>query len=352
VPADHYCSYFDHRYAAQGLAMIRSLRAQGGTGPVWVLCLSEAAGRIVEQSGLPDVRTVALAEVERHFPDLAAARNDRSTIEYYFTLTPHIVRYVFDQAPDARRVAYLDGDLFFFGPAEAVWAEMGDAPAAIIPHNFHRGAEHLGKYGRFNVGWVSFARSDQGLACLDFWASGCREWCRDVPDGGRFADQGYLDRFHEYAPDLAVITHKGCNLGPWNVGGYDIRVVDGAVRVDEDPLLFFHFTGFKKGLAGRWFNSHRIYRTGTTAVVRDHIYRPYLAALLASQRAVAPLLPPESGARPVLARNRGGGVGLKARLYKVAEGLFRLWDLATGKALAEPRNQAPASVSNSARSRT
>lgn len=336
MPADHYCTYFDHRYAAQGLALIRSVRAQGGGGPVWVLCLSPEAEVIVRQFGLPDVRIVRLGEVEDHFPALAAAKDDRSTIEYYFTLTPHIVRYVFDRAPDAKRVAYLDGDLFFFGPPDTVWAEMGEAPAAIIPHNFHKGAEHLDKYGRYNVGWVSFARSEQGVACLDFWAESCRNWCHDVPDGsGRFADQGYLDRFHEFAPELKVIWHKGCNLGPWNVGGYAITVVDGAVRVDGEPLLFFHFTGFKKGFAGRWFNSHRIYRTGTSRVVRDAIYRPYLAALLAAKRAVAPCLP-AAEARPVLTRKRGGGAGLKARLYKLAEGGFRLLDLATGKALREP----------------
>ena len=117
MPADQYCTYFDHRYAGQALAMIRSLRAQGGTGTVWALCLSEAAEAIVHQFGLADVRTVRLAEVEAHFPGLAAAKADRSTIEYYFTLTPHIVRYVFDRAPDAKRVAYLDGDLYFFGTA-------------------------------------------------------------------------------------------------------------------------------------------------------------------------------------------------------------------------------------------
>jgi len=337
VPADHFCTYFDHRYAAQGLAMLRSLRDQGARGPVWVLCLSEAAEGIVQGFGLPDIRTVRLAEVEAHFPGLATAKDDRSTIEYYFTLTPHIVRYVLDRAPDARRVAYLDGDLFFFGPPAGVWAEMGRAPVAIIPHNFHKGAEHLLKYGRYNVGWVSFARSEQGLNCLDYWADSCRQWCRDEPDGGRFADQGYLDRFEEHAPDLAIIRHKGCNLGPWNVGGYEIRVKDGAVRVDGDPLLFFHFTGFKRGFGGRWFNSHRFYRTGTTAVVRDHIYRPYLAALLSAQRALAPLMPAaDSDRRPVLARNRGGGVRLKARLYKVAERAYRLLDLVTGKALREP----------------
>lgn len=336
----HYCTYFDHRYAAVGLAMLRSLRARGGDGPIWILCLSEEAERIVGQFDLGDVRAVALGGLERHFPGLAGAREDRSTIEYYFTLTPHIVRYVFDRAPEAERVAYLDSDLFFFGPVDEVWRAAGDAPVAIIPHNFHGGAGHLAKFGTYNVGWVGFTRSDQGLICLEFWRSRCREWCRDVPDNGRFADQGYLDRFHEFAPSLAVITHKGCNLGPWNVGRYDIRLLDGRVWVDEDPLIFFHFTGFKKDIGGRWFNSHRIYRTGTSATVRDHIYRPYLHVLLAARAFIAPLLPapsPDEAARlGQLKRKRGGGVGLKARAYWVAERLFRLLDLLTGASIREP----------------
>jgi hypothetical protein len=334
MPADHYCTYFDHRYAALGLTMLRSLRRQGGTGPVWVLCLDEAAERIIASAGLDDIRIVPLKELERHFAGLEGARQDRSIIEYYFTLTPHIIGFVFDCAPDAQRVAYLDCDLHFFGPVAEVWRAVGEAPAAIIPHNFNRGAQHLAKYGTYNVGWVSFARNDQGRRCLEFWMSSCREWCRDISDNGRFADQGYLDRFHEFAPDLAVLRHKGFNLAPWNVGRYDISLADGRVFADEDPLIFFHFTGFKKGFAGRWFNSHRGYRTRTTNVMRDHIYRPYLSELIESREFVLPLLPPE---RPELKRNRGGGGNFRAWLFKVSLGSLRILDFLTGKSVQEPR---------------
>lgn len=335
---DHYCTYFDHRYAAQGLAMIRSLRAHGGDGPVWVLCLSGEAERLVSQWALGDLRIVSLDAVESHFDQLSDARQDRSLIEYFFTLTPHIVRYVFDHAAEARRVAYLDGDLFFFGPVAEMWEAASAAPAAIIPHRFNPRAAHLCKYGNYNVGWVSFSRSTQGLECLDFWQRSCRAWCRDQPDGGRFADQGYLDQFADFAPDLAIIDHKGCNLGPWNVASDAIRVEDRIVTVGGDRLIFFHFTGFRKGLAGRWYNSHRLYRAGTNNVVRDCVYRPYLKALM-DARATRDAQMRQVDTAPdgaALARNRGGGVPLKARLYKRAQLIFQLLDWLTGKSLAEP----------------
>jgi hypothetical protein len=339
---DHYCTYFDHRYAVPGLAMLHSLRDQGAVGTLWVLCLTCEAEEIVRQLAPVDTKLVLLAELEAHFPDLRPCRSDRSLIEYYFTLTPHIVQYVFDSAPEAERVAYLDGDQFFFGPPAAVWYEAADAPVAIIPHNFQPAARHLEKYGTYNVGWVSFSRSEQGQACLDFWRESCRDWCYDLPDEGRFADQGYLDRFVEFAPDLAVIEHKGCNAGPWNVGRSEIHLKHGCVLIDADPLIFFHFTGFKKGLFGRWYNSHRLYRTANTTAIRDGIYRPYLAALsrirpeVQERFAALPSTAPPSTGVPSLARKRGGGQRLNTALFGAASQVYRFIDWASGWSLREP----------------
>jgi hypothetical protein len=334
---DQFCTYFDHRYAALGIAMLRSLRRHGGVGPVWVLCLDPQAEWIVNGAGLENVKAVSLANLEMHFPELGACKANRTTIEYYFTLTPHIVRFVFDQAPGARRVAYLDCDLFFFGVVGAVWAAMAEAPVAIIPHNFHDSVRHLAKYGEYNVGWVSFSRSDQGMKCLDFWAAGCRNWCYDFREEGRFADQGYLDDFYKFAPDLAILRHKGFNLAPWNVGQYDIHLAGDEVRVDEAPLIFFHFTGFKKGFAGRWFNSHRGYRTRTTRVMRDQIYRPYLAELMVARTDVSSwsVGAPELPEKHLALKPKRRTATLRARAYWFLERLFWAMDILTGQAIRE-----------------
>jgi hypothetical protein len=326
----------DHRYAGQGLAMIRSLRANGGEQTVWVLCLNDAAVDVVNGFNAGDVRAVTMAEMAAHFPGLVDARGDRSLIEYYFTLTPHIIRYVFDREPAAQRVAYLDSDLFFFGAVSEMWRASGDAPVAIIPHNFNPKAQHLERYGTYNVGWVGFKRSEQGMTCLDFWATSCRDWCRDQPEAGRFADQGYLDRFVEFAPDLAVVDHKGCNLGPWNVGRYLIAMEGGNVTIDRQQLIFFHFTGFKKDMGGRWYNSHRLYRAGTTKVVRDFIYRPYLAELLSAKLYVEPLQAIACSSAVPLKRKRGGAVPVKRRIYPLVQKAGQILDLLTGKAIKEP----------------
>lgn len=336
MATEYYCTYFDHRYAAQGLAMIRSLREHGGDQPVWVFCLSPEAGDLVRSFDVANITAIPLSDLEQHFTGLADAKLDRSLIEYYFTLTPFVVRYVFDKAPNAQRVAYLDGDLFFFSDVTAMWKQSVGAPAVIIPHNFSPRAKHLSKYGLYNVGWVGFDRSEEGQKCLCFWQDRCREWCRDIPDNGRFADQGYLNQFSEIAPNLRVIEHKGCNVAPWNVSRHRIRLDAGRVVVGNDPLVFFHFTGFKRGLFGRWFNAHRMYRSGTSHLVKQHIYRPYLHALASASEFVDPLLAQNAPADKTLARNRGGAIPLKQRAYQWVNKAGQLYDFLTGKSLADP----------------
>ena len=55
------------------------------------------------------------------------------------------------------------------------------------------------------------------------------------------------------------------------------------------PLLFFHFYGVKR--SGRYyFNSHRLYRAPFPKLVRQRIYKPYIAVLAEAELTVAPYL--------------------------------------------------------------
>jgi hypothetical protein len=105
------------------------------------------------------------------------------------------------------------------------------------------------EYGRYNVGLLSFRRDQQGLACLCRWLNQCIEWCYDRLDGERYADQKYLEQWPSLFSNLVVLRHKGVNVAPWNVMNYTFRFRAGAVNVDEQPLIIFHFYGFNRKLA-------------------------------------------------------------------------------------------------------
>ena len=283
-----YCAYFDHRYLIKGLAMIRSLRRHVVDAQIWVLCLDQRAYDMLLELAEPGVHPIALADFEAGDTELAKAKSDgRTTVEYIFTLTPSLVRYTMRAARDAEIVTYLDGDLWFLADPEPIYREMGSASIVIIPHGFAPHMRHLEKFGIYNVGWVSFRRDAQGADCIEWWRERTNEWCLDMVEDGRFADQGYLNDFPKLFGGVHVLTNHGANLAPWNVGARKIERHGGLVYADGNLVLFFHFHGVKRLRAGQYLTSHGHYKAPMKPLVRDFLYRPYLLELSAIELEIA-----------------------------------------------------------------
>jgi hypothetical protein len=281
-----YCTYFDHNYLSRGLALHHSLQQHAPGSRLWVLCLSEPCYRTLVALDLPNLIPRRLADFEAADPEVAATRPHRSTIEYYFTCSPAWKLFVLNNEPHAEWVTYLDSDLFFFAPPDPIYSEMKDAAFGIIPHRFTDRLSNMRRFGIYNVGWVSVRRCEEGIAALRWWRERCIEWCFDRVEGDRFADQRYLDRLPELFPNVRIIEHLGANLAPWNIGNYSVEWRGGSVTIDGlYPLLFFHFHGVKR--AGRYyFNSHRLFHAPFPGLVRERIYRPYVAVLAETERVV------------------------------------------------------------------
>lgn len=281
-----YCTYFDHHYLSRGIAMIESLQSVGDTGRIWVLCLSDQAYDIVAGLALPEVTPISIGQFEELHPELAAVRPERSLAEYFFTLTPWLVRYVMSVELGATWVTYLDADLWFFQSPQVMYDELAASSVGIVPHRYPPGQLWRLKFGTYNVGWVSFRLDDAGRACVKWWAARCLEWCQDTPDNGRFADQGYLDNFSDIVAGVHVSHHPGADLAPWNLRGHSVTWGNRSeVSVDGVPLVFFHFHGLARG-ARRFYFNHATYRVRTTPVIRDGIYLPYLTALTSVERRI------------------------------------------------------------------
>lgn len=331
-----YCTYFDHNYLPRGLALYHSLQQHAQGSRLWVLCLSEPCHQALVALALPNLIPLKLADFEAADPEVAATRATRSVIEYYFTCTPALMLFVLNNEPDAEWVTYLDSDLFFFASPDPIYAEMRDAAFGIIPHRFSKRVASHRRFGIYNVGWVSARRRDEGISALRWWRERCIEWCYDRVEGERFADQRYLDRLPELFNGVQVIEHLGANLAPWNLGGCRLEWRDGAVEIDgRYPLLFFHFFGVKRS-GGYYFNSHRLYRAPFPNLVRQRIYRPYVAALAESELTVARYLEhlPMATIRKLAVANRRDHV--TNALRKARTVVNRGLDIVTGRAIATP----------------
>lgn len=276
----HFCTYFDHRYLARGLALHASLAAVCDDFTLWVLPLSDETEGFLDQAGLGSLQVVRMSSLESFDPELRASRANRSLVEFYFTCSPCLLRYLFAQHPDIMEVTYLDSDLYFFSSPEILFNEISGASVAISPHRFSpKAALSHAKFGRYNVGWLTFRNDANGHACLDWWRDRCLEWCFDRVEADRYADQKYLDRFEALFGGVHVIDHPGANLAPWNLARYAVECHDGKVVVDDRELVFFHFQGLRQLTEHMYDSNLTGYGTRLTELVRQHVFRPYLDAL-------------------------------------------------------------------------
>lgn len=281
-----YCSYFDSGYLSRGLALIESLRSHGDFAPVYVLALDEVVETYFTEHEVENVHVLTVADLEIVEPELPAIKSQRSRMEYYFTCTPLIIRYVMNKLSSPGAVAiYLDADLYFFDNPDIVVDALGNDSVGIIEHRYPASVEKkLAKYGRFNVGWVGFRDDAQGRAVLDWYAARCLEWCSDTPTDGKYADQGYLNWFPNF-DGVRILDDPGFNLAPWNTRRHKIELWCNATEgivVDGSPLVFFHVHGLRR-VGSHYVTAQLVYGAPASYDLMRGVYGPYVEALEAQE---------------------------------------------------------------------
>jgi hypothetical protein len=314
----YFCTYFDRNYLVRGLALYRSLVRHAGQFTMWVLCFDEFTYQTLTTLKLKNLIPISLADFERGDNALLASKKDRNVVEYYFTCTPSLLLYVLNNWPHVDVLSYLDADLFFYGDPAPIYEELSDQSILIIPHRCPENSRwREEKFGRYNVGLLTFRNDRYGRECLQWWRERCLDWCYDRPEEGRFADQKYLDDWPTRFARVVVLQHKGANLAPWNWMNYKIQIQNGGAKIDDDALIFYHFHGVK--ILGK-----RLYDIASsgefepmTASLKHWLYPDYIRDLRTTEQWVRQQVPEASLGYSSI---RTESYGLRGILLKLLRG--------------------------------
>ncbi len=263
----------------RALTLLDSLRRCGGEFKLYALCLDEQSLFVIQALGKDNVVPIQIAELENYDPELAATKATRSLIEYYFTITPCWPLYLFDTFKEIEQITYLDADLYFFSDPETVFAEINKASIALSPHNFSPDHAEDIVYGKYNMGWITWRRDENGLTALKWYRESCIEWCYDRLEGDKFADQKYLEEIAGF-PGAKDIKHIGVNISEWSCNNYEFTLDDNDTPlVDGEPLVCYHFQRF-------WVTNNKSVNTviperhkNPDSVVMRHVFDPYFNRL-------------------------------------------------------------------------
>ncbi len=317
-----FCTYFDKNYLSRGLALFDSLARHCPSFRLFVLCLDEETFRFLSATDRPELVLIRLSHLEADDPELAATRPTRSMIEYYFTLTPAWLCHVFARFSDVELLTYIDSDFRMFSSPEPLYEELGVGSIAVVEHRLPGELDVQKDRGRFNVGWLSFRRDDNGLACVRWWRERCIEWCYDRVENGKFADQKYLDEWPQLFGGVRILQHPGVSIAPWNLAGHSVRIRAGHAEIDGRPLICFHFHGFKHLIGLLYETGLAGYPVALDRELRDAIFNPYLRELLAHERELARAQVTSGHARS-MRYVKGGVADMKQLVLRVGSSLYR-----------------------------
>jgi len=261
---EHYVTLFDANFLPQGLALLESLERHAGEHTLWVLCMDDRARQVLDGLAKPNVRTIPLAEVET--PALLAVKLNRTRAEYCWTLTPFTPRLVFERELSAKRVTYLDADLFLLKSPGPIFAEFQDSGKGVLltEHAYDAEYDQSATSGRFCVQFMSFVRGESDPVS-NWWETRCLEWCFARFEDGKFGDQKYLDDWPErFADRIHILRQENAILAPWN-----------ARRFPHSKAIAWHFHGLRiEAKRITWYFDYEIPK-----VVQTQIYLPYVSLL-------------------------------------------------------------------------
>lgn len=287
-----FCTVVDRNYLTRGLALYSSLQRHCPDNHLFILCMDHATREALAGLGIKGVTLVPYEEMADD--RLRRAGQGRNVKELSITCKPAIVRWLLHSHPEIELLHFIDSDLYFFAHPQPMLEELGEGSIGIAEHRFPRRLEPETSRGCgiYNSGWVCFRRDEQGLLCVEDWYERCLEWCYDRVEDGKYTDQKYLENWPSRFGGVVVLQHKGVNLAPWNVENYNVRVRRGQVLVDEDQLVFYHFSALRQ--VAPW-----LYQSGlmlpAEGALRKWVYRPYLRTLHNWERRVGQGREPDCG---------------------------------------------------------
>lgn len=235
------CTLITDSYLPRGLALYYSLQRHTPRFWLWILCVDDAAYRLLKKINLANVIPVKLDLIMNE--RLREIKQQRQGHEFCWTIKASFITYLFTSC-EPESLLYLDADLFFFKSLAAIYEEWGEHSVFLTKHWY--GPRWEKRSGKYNAGLIGFKRDETGMECLRSWRRNCLKWCYDRHEPGRWGDQVYLDAWPRLLPNIRISANKGINAGPWNIKrNYQLYAVNDDIYFAGRELACYHFSGFE-----------------------------------------------------------------------------------------------------------
>jgi len=233
--------------------LFRSLREHH---PEAVLHLALADERTplldISQEPFDEVLTVADLDI----PEWRPWAFCHSIVELATAIKPFFLKTLLER-DDCAQVLYLDPDMVVFSRLDDIVDTLSDANIILTPHQtspektlsaiMDNEISSL-KHGVYNLGFVGVANTPEGHRFAAWWGSRVYHFCRSELHNGLFTDQRWIDLVPAFFDGVAISKSPRHNVATWNLTTREFtRGNNDSFLVNNEPLGFYHFTGFDSG---------------------------------------------------------------------------------------------------------
>jgi len=193
-----------------------------------------------------------LVEVEAlQIPEFAEMYHRYTTLELNCALKCFFLHYVLESY-QPEMLFFFDSDILVFDSFTFFEEQLVNNSILLTPHitepypdDKHRPQEkEILKTGIFNGGFLGLRNDENSHALLDWWKPRMVDQCYERPKEGLNVDQKWLELVPLYFKNVKVILHEGCNVAYWNLHQREIRKQGNKYFVNNDRLIFFHYSGY------------------------------------------------------------------------------------------------------------
>ena len=281
----HACTIVSKNYLSYARVLARSFLDHHPGGRFFVLLVDRIDGRF-DAAAEP----FELVEVENleTILDVKALLFKYTVLEANTAVKPFFLEHLFAKE-GLERLVYLDPDILVLRPLDHLSDILEQQAIALTPHltapiedDAFPDELAILRSGTYNLGFIGLVKCDTVDQFLTWWQGRVLDRCVVRVEEGLFVDQKWIDLVPGFYPNVGIIHHPGYNVAYWNLHCRHVEtggMADGRdVRVNGEPLAFFHFSGVQPELLEIVSKHQNRFRLGDLGDLR-HLFEHYTALL-------------------------------------------------------------------------
>ena len=187
-----------------------------------------------------------------HLPNQNELTRQYSIFELSCALKPYFGSYLLKKY-QPEFVLYFDTDICVYDKLTPIEELLADASIVLSPHfvsplpddgKFPLERDVLGS-GLYNGGFVGFRNDANGIAFIQWWQERLKDQGHVNVCEGMMVDQLWLNLVPLFFRQVRLLEHTGCNAAYWNMHERMITQTGNSYFVNDKPLIFFHFSGYR-----------------------------------------------------------------------------------------------------------